>query len=305
MTMPSLEEEISQEYGSQVRVQEDPSLAATPDSPFGSPPASTGEAPPQGEAPPEQPGNATEPPPGTGTEAGTQDDDLGTEDLSDDDKKAVSKLDEDVEARIRAAAIEEFRKTEVPNIQRGFDRQIAALKDENTQLQRQQDELDKQIREERIKTLSPEEQEEMRKGWAHEDKAKELDKYADDLLAYDKALHIRELVVKYGEYGVTADDLDGMETPEEQDLFCRDKKIEFLESGPKNQPTNGAAPSNSAPATETPKRPAPAGASAPSDRGGGSVPPQAREPDKGRGTDAMANNISGGGWEPASFGRSR
>ena len=318
---PGLAEELAKDYGPNVAVTEDPAVGtpegspstATPQQDPASPPAGEAAQPvegaPSAEGTPGEPQPAGQVPPAEASSEEPEEDPAVAAEpaqLTEEQAKGLQEMED----RISEKAVAKIREEEIPGIQRGLDRQISGLRDTNTTLQSELDDANKQIREESIKGLSEEAQADMRKGWAGEDKLKELDKYSDELDGWHLALAARELLASYSQYGVTAEDFEKLDDTEQGDLtvqwtdFCKDRKIEFLE---KNPGQNGTAPTEAAPAEAaqpapseaSQKPPPPAGFKAASDAGGGGVPPAPVERNEGKGIGAMADNIAGDGWEPA------
>lgn len=317
MGVQGLAEELKEEYGPNVSVTEDPAVGTPQDPPSdatpqgeGTPPATAeGEptaagAQPAAEGPGEPQPASTEPSKGDDPE-----EDPAPESKPDEITPEQAKSFQEWEERITENAVTKIREEEIPNIQRGLDNRISGLRDENTTLQSELDEANQQIREESIKTLTPEEQESMRTGWASEDKMKELDSYSQELDDWHLELAANNLLTEYSQYGVTVESLEGLDFAEGLDPvtlmtdYCKDQKIEFLEKGA----TNGAKPETTevAPATaaqpspSSPEQKPPAGSKAPSDAGGGGVPPAPVEEDEGKGIGAMGNNVADHGWETA------
>jgi len=290
-----LEQELADEYGGNVRVQEiEPGSVDDPLN-RGSAPAAASTATAEGatatEAGTAAGGQATAP----GATEDEEDESStatagGEDETSEEDTAALQRLDDFLEEE-RARIRKEVEDTIVPRVQSGLDRQIADLKRQNEDLAKQQEETNRQIREQYIASLSPEEQVKMREAWANEDTAKENDSYAAELQAYHDDLDFYRLMLEHGEY-VKEEDLQAVE-PDRRELFCKDKAIEWLRANPAGvtqaPKVNGAQPK---PQAAQPKRqPAPAGARAPSDTGGGAPPNPSAKQVEGKGLDAMAASV--------------
>ena len=300
MTMPNLEEEIAKDLGVNVAVEE--IQPGSPNDPFsansaqGDPPAPSGDggtaASGSGEEDGGQPADPNEEPEVT-VETPEATPSPASDELTDEEAELLAKLEEEIREQVRAQ--------EVKPIQSGLDKKIAALTAKIDADNAEITELRNQIREGQIANLSEDEQKRIREGWANEDKAKELDTFAGELVGYHDELDVIRLTNTYGQFGVTEDELLELE-PEDREVYCLRAEVAYLKSGQtaKTQP----APAAKAAEPPAPKKPAPAGASARSDVGSDAVPPPPSQRDDGKGLDAMANNVRDG-WETAAFPRSR
>lgn len=329
MTTQGLEEELKQDYGNAAVTEVQP---GSPDDPFSAAnsqpndsPPSTDEGEPKAEGasategtpgeptqPSGEPSPTTEgPPEGKAPDEGDEDDDTSL--TPEREQELRAKLNEEIRSELRgdedfrSELLDEFREKELKPVQRGLDREVTSLRAQNEDLQKQYDELDRQIKESQIKDLPEEEKARIKEGWANEDRARELKRQEESLEKWHESIVARELVQDYGQYGVTFESLEQLEVGEDDDPMqvwrdhCKDQKIAFLED-PKNQkPSTEPTTTEPAPqqAPPEPSQPPPAGSRAPSDGGGSGVPPAPEQRDEGRGVDSMANNISGNGWEPA------
>lgn len=308
-----LEDELAEEYG-KVNVVVEPTLGSAtplePDSPAPAAPPATAEG---AQAVQEGTVSGEEQ---QSVQATDEDDpdDLTTTDseLTPEEEEALKRL-EDYLAEQREMLRKEIREEELPKVQSGLDRKIAALEQEREQYKKELEEVNRQIREQSIAHLPEKDQEEIRKGWATQDKARENDAYADELVKYHDDLEAMRLGIEYGEYGVTAEELAEIE-PDQRLVYCKDKQIEWIKEHPDQvatRSTNGSAKKPEAVPTRTTqpsqqRQPVPAGARAPSDTGGSAAPNPAPKQVEGKGVDAMANSIADrDSWETVSFPRSR
>lgn len=309
--MPDLEDEVGQDYGkTSVQVV----TPGSPDDPFSANPDRNAAPPVAAQVAEGAQAAAQGAPAGAEGTQDTEDDVLpvaaaapGEGDLTPaQEARMRAMLDEELKVereRIRA----EVRNEEIPRIQSGLDRRLGQMQERVDALQAERDASNKLIRDQQIANLAPEEQARIREGWANEDAAKANADYADELAAYHDDLEVYRLFAAYQPYGVTEEDLRGIEF-DDREAFCLRKENEALRSGaaPAATNTNGTQ-AQPAPATVTePARPAPAGSRAASDRGGGSVPLAAPERDTGQNMEALEKNV-GQGWEaaPAGFSRGR
>ena len=307
-----LAEELAEDYGSKVSVTEDPTVGTPVEPPSDATPPGEGPPPATAEGEPTAAGAqpAGEPqgepqPASTASEEADPPKEPAPEAPPAEITEAQAQSLKDWGESLVEEAVTKVRDEEIPRIQSGLDSRIATIQDENALLQKENDDLERQIREDSIKALTPEAQEQMREGWANEDKGKTLDKLSGELDAWHIDLVAKELLTDYGQYGVTADSLRALEIPEDGDPvavmtnFCKDAQITALENGSKPATTEPAPAQAAQPAPSSPPQDPPAGSKAPSDAGGGGVPPAPVEADGGKGTTAMGNNVATHGWETA------
>lgn len=194
----------------------------------------------------------------------------------------------------------EDEKAEWRTRQGGMDRRMGVLQQESETLKARVATQEQEVREARIAGLTPEEQERMRQQWDIDDQLKEVDALKTETLAYGEEVEIGHLLLEYKDVeGVTQEALQ--EVPiDEREAFCQRKEIEALKRQlSSGQPATSAPPNGAAaqPQGTVPLAPAPAGASAPSDISGAGVPPPTPKRNEAQGSDAMADNIAGFGWE--------
>lgn len=298
-----LEDELAEEYGKDVSVEIVNPNAQPGDSPNVPEVTATAEATVEIEA------GA-----GQGDEDLTTDEDgeIDLENLSEGEQEALGRLNtyfEDLKEEVR----KEIRDEEIPRVQSGFDRQINSLKEENVGLHTQLDQINQQMRDQTIAHMTPQEQDEIRKGWAHEDTAKRLEKTETNLLAYHDDLTAYDLFLQYRDYGVTAEELADVPA-DERIVYCKDAQIAWIEAHPGQKPgvtTNGAAVKPGAVPEKTPtqtaqRKPAPAGSRAASDTGHSAPPAPTPKQVEGKGPDAMAASLADrDSWESVGFQRTR
>lgn len=191
-----------------------------------------------------------------------------------------------------AAPYEEKLRT----LQSGQDKARAAveakLEDANARL----DQMMQDMREGKLQGLSPDEQTALRKTWALDDREKKLNEYEANVKNFHSDTDVLALLNEYGPFGVTEEALAAVPV-DERELFCEQKRAEYWEQQAKAK----QAPPQQPPASQ-PQQPVPAGATAPSDTGGGGAVEPPQQPNPNQGPDAMADNIGRGDtWERAAF----
>ena len=186
---------------------------------------------------------------------------------ADDDSKLLSKLEEQIQARVAKA-------------HSGLDKrndQLQKRLDEITQdLETQRQTAKEAERRARVEGLSDEEKAAHQARWNVEDEKVLLKKQQAAVDEYLRQTKAYDLVVRYGRYGLEPEHLEDAESVDEMDLIAEKIRGDFLETGKK--PVD----------KETP-----AGSKGPSDLGG--APPGA-EPFKlgtEQGVAGMAANIKG------------
>lgn len=267
----------------------------TPPTPASTPPAPAAPAPqpPAGEpppaaptVPPEGPPQAAQPPP-EGEE----------EDLTEEQyQQARTRLQEELKGELRGeydARLEQSRTDSA--------RATDAVKQELVETKARVDQMTAEMREGQIKGLPPEEQERLRTAWANEDKVKEINDYQKEVEEYHAEADVVYLLGLYNQYGVTEEELNKVPI-DEREAFCEAKRADYWEQraqGKGPPATNGQPQQQAPPASQ---QPVPAGATAPSDTGGGGPVAQPVQPNTDKGLDAMAANIGQGeSWERQGF----
>lgn len=186
--------------------------------------------------------------------------------------------------------------------QSSYDKRIAALEAEKEAAREaaRKAERDAKLNNEE---LTEEERAVLRDRYALDDEREELNKYADDLDGYYRQLYVGGLLQDYGQFGVTAEELEAISEPEEMDVYVRDKELEFYRSGGVPSVTQ-QVPSRAveSPVAPQPQEQVPAGAVAPSDVSGPGAPPApAPQWDQGVGPQSLARNLNNLPWETVSI----
>lgn len=196
----------------------------------------------------------------------------------------------------------------VPQLQSSYDRRIAAQDKQIQELRNlsktREQELQAQLREAQLNGLPDAEKEKIKAVWAFEDREAALNARESELTGYHVEILRAAYAQEYAKFGLTAEDLEDYETPEQMDEFIREVQLEYYKQLSESRtaaPAAEAAPAARAkPATQA--RKAPAGASAPADSASGSAVPEVAKPNTGRGISAMADNLKSGAWETATIG---
>lgn len=175
--------------------------------------------------------------------------------------------------------------------QSSYDKQAAELRN---QLKDAQVALKQREREGKLanEDLSEQEKDLLRGKWELEDERVALDEYNAETDIFFRRVFIANLVQENPQFGVTAEDLEAFEEPEEMEAFVKDAEINFWRTGGKATVIPSSAPVASAPQ----EKPAPAGASAPSDIGGQPAYTPAATASKGMGVDAVKQTIESLPW---------
>ncbi len=130
---------------------------------------------------------------------------------------------------------------------------------------------------------------------------------------FHRTVYVDSLSLEFGQYGVTKEALQSVETPEAMELYCERAKSTALgkqiDEGAPATATAAAAPAEPAPApAAAPEKPAvaqvPAGAVAPSDVGGGQAPVETAKFNDGKSENAMQENLNNMGWDTVKLPRS-
>ena len=189
-----------------------------------------------------------------------------------------------------AGLVNEKVGTALRSQQSSYDKRIQSLKDD---LDAAREAAKKSEREGKLAELSDEEAAVLKDKWALEDERVALDAYSDELDNYFRAMYVANLVQQSGEFGVTAEELEQFIEPEEMDAFVKDKELDWFRSG---KTVAAQVPTRTVATPEAATQQVPAGASAPTDLGGGapSAPPATL--DQSIGPDAMAANLNKLPW---------
>jgi len=187
------------------------------------------------------------------------------------------------------AVLDEYFQGRFAPIQSSYDRQIAAVRKQNDELQRQLVETRNQIREAQIQGLSPDEQAKMRSIWKAEDAEQEIGRQREAVDDFYVKTYAFNLLTRFAQFGVTEEALLACDTPEEMDVLAQQTRADYYEQlakggeGKKTTSDTAARPSS--------KR-TPAGSRAGSDSGPGGAPPgEAQKMLTDQGMDTMAKNI--------------
>jgi hypothetical protein len=172
--------------------------------------------------------------------------------------------------------------------QSSYDRQITSLKGALDERDARLTELEKATRELQLNGLSAEDAAKLRTTWENDDRKAGLDSYAADLTDMHLELGRTILLHDYEEFGVTEDALANCTTVDQMESICKDAAIEFLTTNPG---AKTAAPANVVTTPAAPAKPAPAGATAKTDVGGGGAPPVAPTFNQGQGMGALLENL--------------
>lgn len=255
--------------------------------------ASAGQPGPTGEAAPAQSATPAQPAAAAPSETVTLDEDTVV------DEAEYEKLATQLREELKAELLEEHQ-TELRTQQSGQDRAMAGLQAQLAAEREAREEMNLQLRDLQLNGLSPEDQEKQRASWEITDKVKAVDDYRAQVEAVHEEVDVLVLLNTYGEFGVTEEQL--LATPfEERELLCTQARADFWEKQAKGGQQNGQTATNGQQAP-VPAKEAPAGASAPSDTGGGGGIVQTKPRNEEPGLDAMAENIgSRDSWEQVSF----
>lgn len=208
-------------------------------------------------------------------------------------------LEEDEDAKKFIAGLVNAKAEEVRRAEQSVrDKQVNTLREE---LKAAREAAIKAEREAKLNSedLSDEEKETLRNKYALEDEKARIDAYAEEVDGMYKALVVAKLVESHGQFGVTEEALSAFDEPDEMEAFAKDKELEAYRSGTLTAKTNQVpdrAVAASAAETET-KEQVPAGASAPSDVGGGAPPAPPVQLSPEAGMDTLASNLSKLQWE--------
>ncbi len=196
-----------------------------------------------------------------------------------------------------AAEVAKQVKEATASVQSAKDREIAAS---NARMQAVEAEL-KTLREKELEaqlaSLDPEERAAYLDKRALEEEKARLLTLANEIDEVYKGQLITALVQEYGDYGITAEDISDIDDPDDMEAYCERAKTIYekvvARTGARIEPAASAAP---APATR--QTTVPAGATAPTDIGGGSpdLGPN-RKPVEGTGLEFAAQTLESLPWE--------
>lgn len=195
----------------------------------------------------------------------------------------------------REKSAEEARRT----AQSQSDRQNAQFARQMEAAKAQSQELTQKLRELETRDLSDAERATIMEKYAQDDQRTELDSYRDELLAEHRNVYIDSLVLQYRDDGVTREELDAIEAPEEMELHCANKSNALLrEKLEQGQTAPAAAPETTAqPAAAAPEPNVPAGVHGTTDIGGAGVPAEEKTFSKETGQKALLENLQKMSWE--------
>ena len=236
-----------------------------------------------------------------------EEDDTETDSADDteDDSEALDEEDRIALEELRDYFAEEARKEAqeeiVPKLQSTYDRQIAQLSKQLNQVQEgakaREQELRDQVRQAQTVGLTDVEKSELQRRWDWEDKNADLQAQQTELASIQVELLRTAYAQEYSTFGLTAEDLEDFDSVEEMEAFVKEVQIEYYRQLAEARATAPEADTEDTPkAKKSSKKPAPAGATAPTDAGGGGAPPDAPKLNLERSRVAMAENLRSG-WE--------
>lgn len=246
----------------------------------------------------------------------TDEDDVETQgdpDTDDDEDDELTEEEltalEELETYLQEQAARRVEQEVVPRLQSTYDRQIAAQERQLRELreanEKRVQELTAQVREAQLNGLPEAEKARLRTEWDWEDRQRQLDTREAELTGYHNEIQKAFIVQEYSQFGLQLDDLDEFETPEEMVEFAREVELEYYRLMVKNggqvaEDTDEEDEDEEKPRSKKvsakPKARVPAGASAPSDGGGGPAVPEGSKFNSNTGPSAMAENIKNG-WD--------
>ena len=153
---------------------------------------------------------------------------------------------------------------------------LGSVENENTTLKTNLNTQTQQYKELVLRSLSPEDRQKTETYLAELDKKSDLEVRAEELGSLAKDIRARELILEYGKYGVTKEQLVSAESTIEMEAKALRAKADFLEKTPPSEtkPDNQVNPGNT-----------------PSDKGTGSIGGASLPPIEGKGRDAVAAHI--------------
>lgn len=226
----------------------------------------------------------------------SEDEPASDEVMSDEDlEEAEAELDAWIE-QIKADLKEEGAR----EAQSRKDREIAKVASKLKETEDRLKAVEAQNEETRLNGLTDEERTRYLDSKELERRKAALDEYSDTIVESLQAQLIAGYVQDYGQYGVTAADLEDIDDPDAMELFCEKAELKFYRNGGSKTPP---APQATAKPTRVAK-PVPAGASAPADLGGNSpiLSKQRNEPADGTGIEALAQTLSSLPFETVRLG---
>jgi len=167
------------------------------------------------------------------------------------------------------AELNEAIEKRVGQVQSTKDKEIAKIADS---LKETQKELGAVKRNARLEGLTDEQKAELENRWRIEDRERELDERSKAVDDYRAATTAYDLMVRYGQYGLTKEALEAAESPEDMEIVALKVKSDFLEGG---------------------KPPEKKADKAKSDVGGSAPPPEEPKLGTEQGVDKMAENVKG------------
>lgn len=211
-----------------------------------------------------------------------------TEEWSPEELEALQKLNEFFETNVAERTSEALR-----NQQSGYDKRINQLQQTIDQSKSQAAELQKQIRELQIQGMPEAEQARLRAHYEQEDRTAALNEREQAMDEWHRELFVTSLVLEFNQFGVTEAQLTECESPEDMEALCLEAKANYYEALANGKQPAPAAPTAAKPAAPVaqPAQKAPAGASAPSDVGGGGKPGEEPTFRTDTGPDALLANL--------------
>jgi len=209
------------------------------------------------------------------------------------------------------AYLEELARTkfapELVKVQSVKDKEISKIRAQAASFEERLKAAEALLEEAKLEGLTLDERTTYLDSKAVEKQKAEITAAADELDAIYKERMIELLVQDYGDFGVTAEDLDEIDDPDAAEAFCKQAEKYFLagSGGVRKVAAAVASPVVAKPAAvvATARRPVPAGAEAPADIGGGSPNlGRSRQLNTKVGVDAMAENLNNLPWETVRIG---
>lgn len=176
--------------------------------------------------------------------------------------------------------------------QGSYDKRITTLTDE---LKAAREAALVTAREGKLENLTDDEQQILREKWAIEDERRMLDAEIEVADTYFRSMYVATLIQDYAQFGVTAEDLEQLDEPEEMDAFVAEKELSYYRSG---QHLTAVVPAHQVESSAVqPVETAPAGAQAPTDVGGSGPSTTPAKFDESPGLDVMARNLNNLPWQ--------
>jgi hypothetical protein len=222
---------------------------------------------------------------------GDEGDDKADEDGDKDADVLTAELDKYIEEQVQARLKPELV---------GRDRRISSQAEI---LQKQQESLkalQKEVRDAKLSGMPPEEKKRMEEVYAFEDRKSSLDEYETELQALALDIDRYKFSTQYADFGVEVEDLENFKTSAEMENFCTKAELEHWREEAKKPTASKATVLAAQPVA---KREPPAGASAPSDVGGGGMNASSQKgPVEGTGPEAMAKALEASPWQTVRVG---